>query len=91
MSVERYLEKLEISNQYKIADIVDLKMYEALHEPHSSLQAKHQDLIWKLLINVSPKDVLYWYWYDKEAFYSSYKNWNESFKDWAIETISNNI
>ncbi|TYA71807.1 DUF6638 family protein [Seonamhaeicola marinus] len=91
MSVERYLEKLETSNQYKIADIVDPKLFEALHKPHSSLEAKHQDLIWKLLVNVAPKDVLYWYWYDKEDFYSSYKNWDDSLKEWVIETISNNI
>ncbi|WP_298553949.1 DUF6638 family protein [uncultured Algibacter sp.] len=91
MSVERYLEKLETSNQFKIADIVDEKLFEALHQPHSSLDAKHQDLIWKLLVNISEKDVLYWYWYDKEAFYNSFKTWDDSFKEWAIETISNNI
>jgi len=91
MSVERYLEKLETSNQYKIADIVDVKLFEALHQPHSSLDAKHQDLIWKLLVNISEKDVLYWYWYDKEAFYASFKTWDDSLKEWAVETISNNI
>lgn len=91
MSVERYLEKLEVSNQYKIADIVDLKLFEALHEPHSSLDEKHKDLIWKLLINIAPKDILFWYWYDKEDFYKSFKTWDDSLKEWAIETISNNI
>lgn len=91
MSVERYLEKLETSNQYKIDDIVDVKLFEALHQPHSSLDAKHQDLIWKLLVNISEKDILYWYWYDKEAFYTSFKTWDDSLKEWAIETISNNI
>ncbi|MDD7887632.1 DUF6638 family protein [Flavivirga sp. 57AJ16] len=91
MGVERYLEKLETSNQYKIADIVDLKLFEALHKPHSSLEGKHQDLIWKLLVNISPKDVLYWYWYDKEDFYANFESWDDSFKEWVIETISNKI
>ncbi|GAA4807941.1 DUF6638 family protein [Litoribaculum gwangyangense] len=91
MSVERYLEKLETSNEFKISDIVDTKLFEALHEPHSSLEPKHQDLIWKLLVNIAPKDVLFWYWYDKEAFYEAFKTWDESFKDWVVETISNNI
>ena len=91
MSVERYLEKLETSNQYKIADVVDLKLYEALHQPHSSLDVKHQDLIWQLLINISPKDPLFLYWYDKELFYKTYETWDDSFKDWVIETIRNNI
>ena len=91
MGVELYLEKLEVSNQYKIADVVDVKLFESLHEPHSSLDPKHQDLIWKLLVNVAPKDVLFLYWYDKEAFYNSFKTWDDSLKDWVIETISNNI
>ena len=91
MSVERYLEKLEVSNEYKISDIVDLKFFEALHKPHSSLDAKHQDLIWKLLINVSAKDVLFLYWYDKEQFYKTYDTWDTSLKEWVIQEISNNI
>lgn len=91
MSVDRYLEKLEISNQFKIADIVDTKLYEALHQPHSSLSSKHIDLIWKLLINISAKDVLFLYWYDKEEFYNTYDTWDDSLKDWVIQEISNNI
>jgi len=91
MSVERYLEKLEINNQFKIANIVDMEMFHALHSPHSSLNPKHQDLIWKLLVNVSPKDILFLYWYDKEEFYKQFKTWDDSMKDWVIETIRNNI
>jgi len=91
MSVELYLERLERSNTYKLEDMVDQQMYFALHKPHSSLSVKHQDLIWKLLVNISPKDVLFLYWYDKDQFYKNYKTWDESFKDWVIHTISNNI
>lgn len=89
--VEIYLERMERSNAFKIHDLVDQKFYDALHQPHSSLDAKHQDLFWKLLINVSPKDVLFLYWYDKEEFYRTYQTWNDSMKDWVIATISNNI
>jgi len=89
--VEIYLERLERSNAFKIHDLVDNSFYFSLHEPHSALDVKHIDLIWKLLINVSPKDVLFLYWYDKEQFYKSYETWDDSFQDWVIETISNNI
>ena len=89
--VEIYLERLERSNAFKISDLIDESFYFALHEPHSSLDVKHVDLIWKLLINVSPKDVLFLYWYDKEQFYKNYENWEDSFQDWVIETIGNNI
>lgn len=91
MGVELYLEKLERSNAYKIEDIVDQSLYFALHQPHSSLSAEYRDLIHKLLINIAPKDVLFLYWYDKEQFYKSYETWDDSFKDWVIECISNNI
>jgi hypothetical protein len=91
MGVELYLEKLERSNTFKIEDIVDQSLYFALHQPHSSLSAEHRDLIHKLLINISPKDVLFLYWYDKEQFYKSYENWDDSFKDWVIERVRNNI
>ncbi|MFD1015133.1 DUF6638 family protein [Winogradskyella rapida] len=91
MSVEIYLEKLERSNAYKIEDIVEPSLYFALHQPHSSLSAVHRDLIHKLLINIAPKDVLFLYWYDKEQFYKHYATWEDSFKDWVIERIRNNI
>ncbi|WP_027126890.1 DUF6638 family protein [Gelidibacter mesophilus] len=91
MSVELYLEKMEVNNQHKLADIVDVELFEALHQPHSSLNAKHQDLIWKLLVNISSLDVLFMYWYDKEQFYKNYKDWDDSLKDWVIGTIRNNI
>lgn len=89
--VEIYLERLERSNTYKINDLVDPGMYAALHKPHSSLEARHQDLVWRLLVNISPKDVLFLYWYDKERFYRTYQGWPDSFQDWVIDTIRNNI
>lgn len=87
MSVERYLDKKKVDKNIKIKDIVDEEFYFALHKPHSSLRANHQDLIWKLLVNIAPKDVLFWYWYDKEDFYNHFKNWKETKKDWVVETI----
>lgn len=89
MSVERYLEKKAMNNNAIIKDIVDQEFYFALHKPHSSLRPNHQDLIWKLLINISSKDVLFWYWYDKEDFYENFKHWEDSKKDWVIGTIKN--
>jgi len=62
-----------------------------LHEPHSSLEVAHLDHIWKLLVNNAPKDVLFLYWYDKEQFYNTYETWDDSFQDWVVETIRNNI
>jgi hypothetical protein len=91
MGVELYLERLTRSNAYKLEDMVDESFYFALHQPHSSLMPDQRDLIHKLLINIAPKDVLFLYWYDKEQFYKNYETWDDSFREWVIEQISNNI
>ena len=88
MSLERYLEKSQTHKDLKIKEVVDDEVYFALHVPHSSLRANHQDLIWKLLVNIAPKDVLFLYWYDKEEFYKQYKTWDDSLKQWVIATIN---
>jgi hypothetical protein len=91
MGVELYLERLARSNAYKLEEMVDQSFYFALHQPHSSLMPDQRDLIHKLLINIAPKDVLFLYWYDKEQFYKNYETWDDSFREWVIEQISNNI
>ncbi len=91
MSLERYLEKSNSNKSIKIKDVVDHEVYYALHSPHSSLRANHQDLIWKLLVNISPKDILFLYWYDKEEFYKGYKLWDDSLKEWVIDTINGEL
>ncbi|MGJ8746050.1 DUF6638 family protein [Polaribacter sp.] len=91
MGVERFLEKYAINKQIKIKDIVDEKLFFSLHSPHSSLKAQHQDLIWKLLVNIASKDMLFLYWYDKEEFYKQYEALDDSMKEWVIETISEEL
>ncbi len=91
MSIDRYLEKSQVNRDVKIKDIVDENVYFSLHNPHSSLRANHQDLIWKLLVNIAPKDILFLYWYDKEEFYKKYKTWDDSLKEWVIATINKEI
>ena len=91
MGLDRYLEKKKSDPKTKVADLVDRDIFVALHSPHSSLKPNDQDLVWKLLVSISPKDVLFLYWYDKEIFYDLYQTWNNSLKDWVIETIKKNI
>ncbi len=91
MGLELYLEKKKSNSTVQPKDFVDQQMLHALHIPHSSLLPHDQDLIWKLLVNVSSKDILFLYWYDKEEFYKQFRTWDESLKDWVIETICNNI
>ena len=91
MDLELFLEKQEISKTLKANEILDEKLFVALHKPHSSLKPNHQDLIWYLLVNIAPKDVLFLYWYDKEQFYEVFRTLEESTQDWVVETICNNF
>ncbi len=84
LSVERYNEQKALGK----SSLIDDMFLKALYEPHSSLDDKQQELIWKLLVKMSAKDPLYLYWYDKESFYKAYQSWDESFKDWVIEYIT---
>ncbi|CAA0192926.1 conserved hypothetical protein [Tenacibaculum maritimum] len=91
MSVDRYLEKIKKDTKVQMHDIIDREIYFSLHKPHSSLGVKDQDLVWKLLVNIAPNDVLFLYWYEKEQFYKKYLNWSESMQNWVITTINKNI
>ncbi|QTD38165.1 hypothetical protein JL193_02340 [Polaribacter batillariae] len=89
MGLELFLEKKKLSKTLKAKDVLDDELFVALNKPHSSLKAANQDLIWYLLVNIAPKDVLFLYWYDKEQFYERFKKLDESVQDWVIETIKN--
>lgn len=91
MGVELYLEKIAKSNAFKKEDLIDQSLFFGLLDPHSSLSPHDRDLIHQLLINISPLDVLFLYWYDKEQFYMSYQEWDDSLRDWVISVIRNNI
>ena len=90
MSVELYNQRKIVERELKIEDVVDLEYTKALLEPHSSLEGEHRDLIWKLLTKIVPKDPLHLYWYDKGAFYKTFSQWSDGYKDWVIDCILEN-
>ncbi|MDC7997552.1 DUF6638 family protein [Gilvibacter sediminis] len=85
--VEIYNEKIAQSNQYKRKDLVDYRIFLALHEPHSSIEDEHRALIWKLLVKIMPLDPVALYWFDKESFYAHFENYDESYQDWIVARI----
>ena len=88
--VELYHQKKIVNKTLKIADFVSLDLIKTLHQPHSSLEEEHKELIWKLLTKIAPKDPLHLYWYDKNHFYKAYADWESSYQDWVIELILEN-
>lgn len=87
MCVERYVEKSDIDSSVKITTFIYEDILEAMYEPHSSLLEDEKTLIWKLLVKIAPKDPFNMFKYDRNIFYENYENWNESYKDWIIEYI----
>ncbi len=87
--VEIYNEKIALSNEYKRKDLIDNRIYAALHEPHSSLEDEHRALIWKLLVKIMPLDPVLTFWHDKPQFYSDFNSWDDSYQDWVIDRIKN--
>jgi len=91
MSVELYNQRKIVERDLKIEDVVDLQYTQALLQPHSSLEEEHQDLVWRLLCKIVPKDPLHLYWYEKEAFYNAFKNWKPDYQDWVVSLIIDSI
>jgi len=90
MCVERYLEQSNFDNSVKITTFIYRDILEAMYQPHSSLLTNENHLMWKLLVEVAPKDPVNMYRYNKNAFYKHYKTWNSSYQEWVIEQIVKN-
>ncbi|HMB62655.1 MAG TPA: DUF6638 family protein [Eudoraea sp.] len=88
--VEIYFQKKIVDKSLNMEDYIDIQYEKSLHSPHSSLEEKDKDLIWKLLVKIMPNDPLHLFWYDKEQFYKAYNNWDPAYKDWVIDCILKN-
>lgn len=88
--VELYYQRLIVEKNLKIDEYIDSDFIKILYQPNSSLEEEKQELIWKLLSKITPKDPVHLYWYDKEQFYDLYKKWKPDYKDWVIEEILKN-
>ncbi len=88
--VELYYQRLIVDKNLKLKEYVDEHFLKILHEPHPSLKEEEEELTWKLLSKIVPKDPVHLYWYDKEQFYNLYNSWKPDYQDWVIEEILEN-
>ncbi len=88
--VELYYQRLIVDKNLKIKEYVDEHFVKILHEPHPSLKEEEEELTWKLLSKIVPKDPVHMYWYDKEHFYALYDTWSTDYQDWVIKEILEN-
>ena len=94
VEAQKQINCVEIYNQKKIVErnlvaenVIESIYVKALQEPHSSLESENQDLVWQLLTKIISIDPVQLYWYDKERFYNQFAKWDDSYKDWAIDCI----
>ncbi len=87
MCVEIYVQKKIVERDLVAENVIESIYLKALQEPHSSLQPENQEIIWQLLTKIMPADPVHLYWYDKERFYKQFDTWDDSYKDWAIDCI----
>lgn len=87
MGVELFNEKQRINQQTEIFRYIDFHFFNALCEPNIIFKDEEEELIWKLLTKIAPKDPLHLYWYNKEAFYQQYQTWDATYQDWIITYI----
>ena len=88
--IELYYQRLIVDKNLKLEEYVDADFVKILHEPHPSLNKEEDELVWKLLSKIVPKDPVHLYWYDKEQFYSLYDSWKPDYQDWVIAEILEN-
>lgn len=88
--VELYYQRLIVEKNLKLEEYVDAHFVKVLHEPHPSLKKEDEELSWKLLSKIVPKDPVHMYWYDKEHFYNLYQKWSADYQDWVIKEILEN-
>jgi hypothetical protein len=88
--VELYYQRLIVDKNLKLQEYVDEHFVKILHEPHPSLKEEEEELAWKLLSKIVPKDPIHLYWYDKEQFYNLYSSWKPDYQDWVIDEILEN-
>ena len=94
---KRYLNQLDEQGRTKLLSIenyakdssnfVSDDLWHTTYYPHSSLTTDTQDLLWKLLTKIAPKDPLYMFQHTKNLFKDNFSTWNESYKDYIINYI----
>ena len=62
-------------------------MIKILMYPASDLSPSLKDIIWQLITEINPMDVILLYTYNKSKFFDLYQIWPESKKNWAVNLI----
>ncbi|MFZ2881855.1 MAG: DUF6638 family protein, partial [Candidatus Moraniibacteriota bacterium] len=84
--IERFMIQFDKEPKRAIKDLPP-ELRRLLIHPKAKLKPTVQAIIWQLLSELNPLDVVQLYAYNKKRFFQDYPNWLESKKDWAVNVI----
>ncbi|QTA88944.1 Uncharacterized protein dnm_049910 [Desulfonema magnum] len=63
------------------------KMIKILMYPNPDLPLSVQDVLWQLITETEPLDIVSLYTYNKSRFFSLYEEWPRTKRNWAVELL----
>ncbi len=84
----KFIEKIHAGHKPERSRYIADDTFRALHSPANK---NMEDLIWRLICHMQPSDPYYMYYYDKELFYRQFQQYNESYQDWIILNIKEQL
>ncbi|NNC94437.1 MAG: hypothetical protein HKN92_02675 [Chitinophagales bacterium] len=84
--LDRIMKLLASKKNPDVKDLSD-RCRMLLAHPYEFVPEVTKDVIWQLLVNMSPVDTYQTFLYDKELFYDEYQKWNHSKKNWSIHFL----
>lgn len=86
VELERLIKQLSSFNDLRFNELSpELQSFIAV--PNPDLPKNMKDVVWKLLLKLSPCDVMKLYQYDKEGFFNAYQQWPENQQNWVINYL----
>lgn len=89
LELERFIKQLGGVTRPELHEISP-ELQSLIAVPSSYLPRKMKGVVWKLLMKLSPVDVMKLYQYDKEGFFNTYKTWPENHQNWAAQYLKEN-
>ncbi len=62
-------------------------MMRILMYPNPDLPLSVQEVLWQLITEIEPLDIVLLYTYNKSKFFLLYEEWTQTKKDWAVELL----
>ena len=84
--LERLIRKLKKGTNVRTFDISE-ELLQLIAVPNGYLPPAMKNVVWRLLVRLSPVDIMKLYQYNKEGFFHFYQEWKDGQKAWAVDYL----